>query len=289
MMKFPTGTNVIMLGGAGNDAISNSKQNLTMDGGEGDDWMSTTQSLVSINGGEGDDVIAIRNDAEILSILGGAQGDTLYENRNNAAGNIRFFFTQENFGYDVIYDFKADDKIVLGTGMTYRLNTEEIVEYVDESETQKTGSPITLTVIKDGATTGTITLYDTAGFSKSNVIDESEETIMAELTLSAGTGTQDDPYIISSADDLSSLAEYVDAGGDTTDKHFKVEEGVEFPDEFTLGEDFAGTIEIPVETFSAVFTEDDHALSSYKTKLTASGVFVSEDDKAYEDEYEGWS
>ena len=108
---------------------------------------------------------------------GGAGNDTLYETRNSGAANNRFFFTQENFGDDLIYDFKANDKIVLGTGMTYRLNTEENVDFVDESETQKTGSRITLTVIKDAAQTRSITLYDTAGFSKSNVINELEEII----------------------------------------------------------------------------------------------------------------
>lgn len=53
-----------------------------MDGGADDDWMSTSESLVSINGGAGEDVIAIPNDAENLSILGGARYDTLYETRN---------------------------------------------------------------------------------------------------------------------------------------------------------------------------------------------------------------
>ena len=67
-----------------------------------------------------------------------------------------------------------------------------------------------------------------------------------------------------------------------------MEEGVEFPDEFSLGDDFKGTIEIPVEMFATVFTEGDHALSSYKANLTASGVFLEPDDEGYEI-YKDWS
>ena len=75
---YDAGSNVLIIGGDGNDTIQNRGDTVTIEGNAGDDYISSSYgSNVSISGGKGnDDINVIRS--EKVTISGGDGNDDIY-------------------------------------------------------------------------------------------------------------------------------------------------------------------------------------------------------------------
>ena len=190
-----TGTNL-------DDEITSNGDNVTIEGRAGDDTIQLTGEGCEVIGGTGDDVIYN------------------YNEENSANANV-YTFAEEEFGNDIIYNFRAGDKIVLGAGMTYETQAAQ-VSYDGEA-----GRQITITV-SNGA--GTITLENVLGDFKAATNIEGG-TINA--TFLETLDKDGDIYLIKTAADLDGLATYA-AANSCAGMTFKLMDNFELPDNFTL-------------------------------------------------------
>ncbi|MBR4032392.1 MAG: hypothetical protein IKJ07_06630 [Clostridia bacterium] len=186
-----TGTNL-------DDEITSNGDNVTIEGRAGDDTIQLTGEGCEVIGGTGDDVIYN------------------YNEENSANANV-YTFAEEEFGNDIIYNFRAGDKIILGAGMTYETQAAQ-VSYDGEAGTQ-----ITITV-SNGA--GTITLENVLG-------DFKAATNIEGGTISLTLDKDGDIYLIKTAADLDELATYA-AANSCAGMTFKLMDNFELPENFTL-------------------------------------------------------
>ena len=110
--KNTDSNNVIILGGEGNDSISNVASTVTIDAGAGNDTIFNDGTYnVSIVGGAGNDTIR-NNSAQNLTIEGGKGDDSILNVGNNAL--IKY---TSGDGNDIINGFKSDSTLSIAGGI----------------------------------------------------------------------------------------------------------------------------------------------------------------------------
>ncbi len=208
-----TNPNYNIIGSTAIDNVTNSGDNVTINTGKANDYIINTGKNVSISAGSNDDLILIgdgkdRSDAEVevgdnaqnVTIYGGAGNDTVY---GNASGGHVYQF-KVNEGADVIYNFGQDDIIeFIGTATS---TSQEIINTT-------TGTPAVDNPNKKDVKftfgTGTITLKElttntkvkyrfgsdgaiqTFNVARVHQLSDSEATESTKYTV-AGNGANDD-------------------------------------------------------------------------------------------------
>ncbi len=175
--KNTDSNNVIILGGEGNDSISNVASTVTIDAGAGNDTIFNDGTYnVSIVGGAGNDTIR-NNSAQNLTIEGGKGDDSILNVGNNAL--IKY---TSGDGNDYITGFKSDSTLSIAGGI---------------ASTAKRGRNLIVTV---GG--GKITLAGARNLSTVNIIETPINKSFSESNTTI-YGTNANDTIINSGDKVT--------------------------------------------------------------------------------------
>lgn len=231
---YVVGHHISVYGGAGNDTI-----NVSYYSSDNDADLSLRGSNY-FDAGEGNDYVTLSRGQQ--TIIGGAGNDTILQYSNSNGGNAYLF--SGSFGDDSISGFMSNDTIHIAKDYT--------TEFANNVLTVKKGE-----VVK-----GTIKISGTFDATKNIVADLEEEEDTGSTIEGLTYNETGNYYEISTADDLTTLATYVNSGGNTTGLTFK------------LMDNIALTNDLDLSNFAGTFNGDNHLLTSRAQSAARLKIFI---------------
>lgn len=160
--------------------MTNLGANVSIIGGEGNDTISNTVDNVTISGDIGTDIISLSGGSQNVTVNGGKDNDTIYSN-----GNSNLFRYSSGDGNDVIYNFDSNDTVQVASG-----NVDSVYAEKDGDVIIKVGSANIRLKNKVGQT---INIKNSTGKVTSQIYTYTEPTTNKPTKTPSSTPTTNEP------------------------------------------------------------------------------------------------
>ena len=141
--------NTSLVGGNGRDTINNYNTSVTIDGGAGNDLFYNNGKVVCIAAGDGDDLIRLDSNSDSVTIEGGAGNDTL--SISNGAANILYLY-KDGEGSDILNGFKDTSTLQIdGAAYSTQISCSDMIVLVGDGSITLRGAASLETVHIEGA------------------------------------------------------------------------------------------------------------------------------------------